>query len=418
MYFIDELTGKETCHPKPKRVLVKIVNGIYVYGYTKRDSACIRVRSKYGFNAEVLLGSPLMNEVIYSNRQGYYLFKEGMSKHEIMIETKTRGRGGFPYSFQRRYEAIESFKIFNEKQEIQESKKEHPISKYLKYTYGLEFETSEGYIPEHICYRDGLIPLRDGSITGLEYSTVVMSGNEGICLLEQQLKTLRKYTIFDKECSLHIHFGGFPMNTDSIFNVYRVCHKLEGEIQNLVPQYTFHSAKYKNSGKDYCKFLPPECSPGSRPYKNFEEFYSGLVGKRYEGSLFDPHPNDPGRERKWQIATRYFWVNFINILCYEVNKTIEFRLLRPSYNLEKITYWMYVFNAILVYSEKLEKGSNLKDLTLASMFREIYDDETVEELMTETEKMRMLINSQSQQNDFIGAFIHLEDSIFDQDMCL
>lgn len=418
MYFIDELTGQETCHPKPKRVLTRIVNGIYVYGYTKKETACIKVRSKHGFTADVLLGSPLMSEVIYSNRQGYYLFKEGMSKRDIMIETKTRGHGGFPYSFQRRYEAIESFKIFNSKQEIQGEKKEHPISKYLRYTYGFEFETSEGYIPEHICYRDGLIPLRDGSITGLEYSTIVMQGNEGICLLEQQLRTLRQYTIFDKECSLHIHFGGFPMDTEAIFNVYRVCKRLEGEIQQLVPQYTFKSSQYKNSGKDYCKFLPPESTPGGRPYRSFNEFYEGLVGKRYEGSLTDPHPSDPGRERKWQITTRYFWVNFINIICYEVNKTIEFRLLRPSYNLEKITYWMYIFGAILMYSEKLEKGAELKNLNLEKLLKEIYDDETAEELMIETEKLRMLINTQTQQQDFIGATVHLEDSLFEKDLCL
>jgi hypothetical protein len=418
MYFFDELTGKETCHPHPKRVLVRIVNGIYVYGYTTKDSACIRVKARHGFIAEVLLESPIMNDVIYSNRQGVYLFKEGMTKQEIMIETNTRGRGGFPYTFQRRYEAIESFKIFNNRQEMVGEKKEHPISKYLKYSYGLEFETSEGYIPEHICYRDGLIPLRDGSITGLEYSTVVMNGNDGICLLEQQLKTLREYTIFDKECSLHIHFGNFPMNTDAIFNVYRVCKRLEGEIQFLVPQYTFNSAKYKNSGKDYCKFLPPSMNPGDRPYRSFEEFYEGLVGKSYEGSLTEPHPSDPGRERKWQIATRYFWVNFINILCYDVNKTIEFRLLRPSYNLEKITYWMYVFNAILVYSESLGKTESVSDISLGKIFKEIYDDETAENLLIETEKVKMLIDTQSKQNDFIGATIHLEDKLFNPDLCL
>jgi hypothetical protein len=188
-----------------------------------------------------------MEEVIYSNKRGLYLFKEGMSKRDIMLETKTLGMGGFPYTFQRRYEAIESFKIFDEKQEILNPDKKHNISRYLRYTYGLEFETSAGYIPEHICFRDGLIPLRDGSISGLEYSTVVMSGNEGISLLEQQLSTLRKYTIFDKECSLHIHFGGFPLDTDKIFDLYRVCKRLEGEIQRLVPALTFKSSQYKKS---------------------------------------------------------------------------------------------------------------------------------------------------------------------------
>ena len=46
-----------------------------------------------------------------------------------------------------------------------------------------------GYIPQEICYRDGLIPLRDGSISGLEYSTVILKGNKGINLLQQQVET-------------------------------------------------------------------------------------------------------------------------------------------------------------------------------------------------------------------------------------
>lgn len=419
MYFIDELTGKEVSHPKPRRVLTRIINGIYVYGYTKSQSACIRVQSKHGFNADVLMGSKLMEEVIYSNKRGLYLFKEGMSMRDIMLETKTLGMGGFPYTFQRRYEAIESFKIFDEKQEILNPDKEHKISRYLKYTYGLEFETSAGYIPEHICFRDGLIPLRDGSISGLEYSTVVMSGNDGINLLEQQLSTLRKYTIFDKECSLHIHFGGFPLDTDKIFDLYRVCKRLEGEIQRLVPALTFKSSQYKKSHKDYCNLLPPSSEAGGRPYRSFKELYSGLVGKDYSGSLTDPHPNDEGRERKWQISTRYFWVNFINMICYKVNKTVEFRLLRPTYNLEKITYWIYLFNAILNYAEQMDKNQDLGSLTLESIFREIYDEETCEMLSVETEKLKMLINIQSGQfGDQIGSTIHIEDNMFDKDLCL
>lgn len=365
------------------------------------------------------MGSKLMEEVIYSNKRGLYLFKEGMSKRDIMLETKTLGMGGFPYTFQRRYEAIESFKIFDEKQEILNPDKKHNISRYLRYTYGLEFETSAGYIPEHICFRDGLIPLRDGSISGLEYSTVVMSGNEGISLLEQQLSTLRKYTIFDKECSLHIHFGGFPLDTDKIFDLYRVCKRLEGEIQRLVPALTFKSSQYKKSHKDYCNLLPPSGEAGGRPYRSFKELYSGLVGKDYNGSLTDPHPNDEGRERKWQISTRYFWVNFINLICYKVNKTVEFRLLRPTYNLEKITYWIYLFNAILNYAEQMDKNQDLGSLTLESIFKEIYDEETCEMLSVETEKLKMLINIQSGQfGDNIGSTIHIEDNMFDKDLCL
>jgi hypothetical protein len=60
-------------------------------------------------------------------------------------------------------------------------------------------------------YELGLIPLRDGSITGIEFSTVVLQGNEGLNLLKQQVEALNANTIFDKDCSLHIHFGGLNL---------------------------------------------------------------------------------------------------------------------------------------------------------------------------------------------------------------
>ena len=143
-----------------------------------------------------------------------------------------------------------------------------------------------------------------------------------------------------------------------------------------------------------------------------------MVGKDYDGDLTLPHPNDEGRERKWQISTRYFWVNFINMLCYKINKTVEFRLLRPSYNMEKISFWIYTFNAILTFSELMDKGQDLKDLNLNKIFKQVYDDETAENLIMEKEKLEMLIRLQTEQNDQIGAAIHLEDKMFNPDLCL
>jgi hypothetical protein len=98
---------------------------------------------------------------------------------------------------------------------------------------------------------------------------------------------------------------------------------------------------------------------------------------------------------------------------------VEFRLLRPTYNLEKITYWIYLFNAILNYAEQMDKNQDLGSLTLESIFKEIYDEETCEMLSVETEKLKMLISIQSGQfGDNIGSTIHIEDNMFDKDLCL
>ena len=79
-----------------------------------------------------------------------------------------------------------------------------------------------------------------------------------------------------------------------------------------------------------------------------------FTGRSYFGSFVQPHPNDLTRERKWQIPQRYHMCNFVNMFCYNVNKTIEMRFLAPTYNLEKILTWLYIFNAILIYAETKE----------------------------------------------------------------
>ena len=73
--------------------------------------------------------------------------------------------------------------------------------------------------PQHRLYELGLIPLRDGSISGIEFSTVVLQGNFGFNLLKQQIEELNEHTIFDKDCSLHVHFGGFKLSGDLLLAV-------------------------------------------------------------------------------------------------------------------------------------------------------------------------------------------------------
>jgi hypothetical protein len=344
----------------------------------------------------------IKEDVFYSNYQGCYKLKNEYSETSILKETLIFGQGGFPYTFSRRYEAVESFDIFSGKQSVIKEKS-YPISKVLKYTIGLEFETAAGYIPENLCFRDGLIPLRDGSISGLEYSTVVLKGDRGLSLLEQQLSTLKKYTEFNKECSLHIHFGGFPLDPAKVWNLYQVCLGLQNQLRSLVPAYTFKSSEYKANRKDYCNLLPT--------YRNFDELYQSLVGRRFLGSFEQPHPNDIRREAKWRIPTRYYWVNFINLLCYRVNKTVEFRLLRPSYNFKKIQVWLYILNAILLYAEGC-KSVSLSRVNLQNIIEAVYPRELVDKLRTELCKLEILTQNQSRCADLIGGDLILENKLF------
>lgn len=410
MLVIDELTGKKFKKEDCTEVVVSCKDGKIIFGYVKDCSKC--VTSLYlDKNGEKTFYKSLYektkDDMFFSNKQGIYIFKENLKEEYIIKEIYTKGRNIFPYNFSRKYEAVENFDIFSGKQVILE-KKYFRLSKYLNYTFGLEFETSEGIIPENICYRDGLIPLRDGSITGLEYSTVILKGNSGLNLLRQQLDTLKKYTSFNKECSLHIHFGGYPLEDKALFRLYKLCYFLQynEDFFNMLPPWTFKTSKYKDSEKDYCKLLPR--------YESFEILYKSFVGENYMGSLEQPHPNDLERKRKWNIPTRYYWINFINMFCYSVNKTAEFRFLRPTYNLRKILVWIYIMNAILKYSEK---GYCINDeIKIQDILETIYPKEVSNELKLETLKLKILVNSQvKNSNDMIGSDLSYENDLFKED---
>lgn len=405
MQVFDEITkswkNSRSCF---KIVLQHLPNQI-IFGYVSNDKDNVRILLKnsagvidyYITNLNLFKG-----DILYSNKKGVYFSPIGFTDSDILLEQLIKGNGNFPYLLTREYEAIESFDIFKDKQTLLAEETSHPLSNYLKYTFGLEFETSQGYIPENICYRDGLIPLRDGSISGVEYSTIILKGNEGISLLHQQLETLNKYTNFNKECSLHVHLGGFPLEPKTIFNLYYVCKSIESSLEHILPAYTFTSSIYKDNGKDYCKKLPS--------FGSFNEMYRYFVGRNFYGSFMQAHPQDKERKRKWNVQNRYFWCNFINALCYKVNKTIEFRFLRPTYNFKKILLWLYIFNGILKYSEEYYMPSQL--ISLEEIINKVYPSKLAKELNMGIDRLWALSINQQNNGDNIGSDTSMEDSLF------
>ncbi len=402
MQVINEITKKPIDIKDAAKVVVDHVPGSIIFGYCNLKEEFVQFVAYSpvtGFQSYLGCKKRLKHLLIYSNYRGIYISKVDLTDPMLLKEIYSKGKGGFPYTFERKYEAIESFKIFNGKQRIVNKPVIYNLSEYLKYTFGLEFETSQGYIPEELCFRDGLIPLRDGSISGLEYSTVVLNGNDGIRLLRQQLGTLKKYTDFNKECSLHIHFGGYTLSPDKLFRLYTVCKNLEYELSTIVPEYTFRSHVYKESGKDYCKPLPR--------FESFGHMYKLLVGRTFFGDLTQAHPNDIERKRKWQVNGRYFWVNFINALCYNVNKTIEFRFLRPTYNFNKIILWIYILNAIMVFAENSNKILDLKDIIDFA-----YPKNISSKIKNGITKLQILKENQTANGDLIGRDLEIEHKLF------
>lgn len=417
MNVINELTGRFCLRESLNRGVVYISEDKkqVEFGYFPRsaESICLMVGDSIYtcINKAIISG-----KVFFSNREGCYVLDNLPIEQKIPHlcikgQYNAEGHDGiFPYTFGRRYEAEFLMDFFAGKQHIL-NPIEFKIAKHLKYTFGWEFETSMGYIPEDICLRDGLIPLRDGSISGIEYSTVVLNGNEGLNLLKQQCDTLNKYCAFNKECSLHVHLGGFPVNASAIWALYSLLKFLEPNISRYVPPLTFKSGAYKKSHKDYCKTLPY--------FNDFDELYQIFTGSHYYNSLVQAHPNDPDREHKWTVAGRYHWVNFINMICYKSPKTVEFRLLRPTFDFTRICCWLAIFNAILEYAkglpapgkspEYVQKTLMNNNPSLESIVKSVYPEDISQYIVTFLVSTECGIANQVANGDNCGSDYQLED---------
>ena len=254
-----------------------------------------------------------------------------------------------------------------------------------------------------------------------------MSKRKGLNLIKQQLNLLRKYTAYNKECALHIHFGGFTVEPNYIFTLYTLCYWLQekGEISAFTNKFVFETEKYKKNGKSYCRLLP-----NAAMLTTFDQFYNYFVGNNFFGDLYQNHPADIEHNRKWQINTRYFWINFINILCYKSPKTIEFRFLRPTYNFTKICTWIMMLNALLQYAEFLTKkygAVNIGTLTekirqkeisiprFQAMCDEIYQYKQSTYIKERMSELYCVAQMQKFNEDYAGQDTTIEDNIMHSD---
>lgn len=353
-------------------------------------------------------------ELLFSKKDGKYIIKSNTV--ECFRAKNIYGNGKFPYTIERVYEAAHHIDDFEEKVK-EEAVENFEIANHLKYSFGIEFETAAGYLPEKSCFDLGLIPLRDGSITGVEYSTIPLKGNNGLNLLKRQLGCLKENTVFNNNCSTHIHLGGFPVNRKSIFALHTLWYYFQYYIQDYIPNWSYNTGKFKGNGKNYCNTIP-DC-------RTFEDLYMYYVGQKYLGDLYQPHPNDIEKRAKWNIKTRYYNCNLINMLCYNSAKTVEFRFLTPTYSFDKITTFLMFFNALLLKAEELSKMSmtetemykyiieNCNDGTISlDTLLNIYPDSICNSIKINFEKLYCLTRTQCNVGDYCGARVDIEYKYF------
>lgn len=254
-----------------------------------------------------------------------------------------------------------------------------------KYTFGLEFETIKGSVPTRICNKLGLIPLRDGSIEGIEYATIPLSGKMGLQTIIDICTELEKRTTYDSNCSLHIHIGGIPRTEEFFVALTKLLCYVQEEMYTLFP--FCMRGGYNLKKKDFTAPLPAVDLLSKLDNKvtkenlteNFSHVFKFLsMGHEYsefKNNLKNvkEHPSDPRGDSKWHIKSRYRWVNMIPLL-FGNKQTIEFRVHSPTYDYNKVIYYLVMCIALLdtairnqetILSGKFDLNIGLRDICFA-----------------------------------------------------
>jgi len=257
-------------------------------------------------------------------------------------------------------------------------------------TFGVEFETSTGYVAERLCYKYGVLALRDGSIDGLEYVTIPLSGKKGLYALKGICEELKKRTKFDIKCALHIHVGGLKREENSILASYNLGYLLQDELFEMQPFYKRGNTGYHNNPreKDYSKKIAKSVHDNINEPKTLKEkfarlFYMASDSRSYDNYNNDlkkvkKHPSDPKGTSKWNIHSRYTWLNLVPII-FGNKKTLEFRQHSPTFEFEKVVNF-------LIFCSTFVKFVNINSDKLADNTSDLY-----KELKSSSNKLEYVI---------------------------
>ena len=305
---------------------------------------------------------------------------------------------GSRYSFDLSYSAGPKIKSFTESYE--DGYKMKPLytikpkfSHELGSTsFGFEVETADGMIAERHCYRNGLIPLRDGSlrhdgIEPFEYTTIPLSGEKGLYTMLDVCDLLNKYTEIGKMCALHLHIGGYKQSKEFVVALHRVMLRIQDEIFEMFPSNYKYTSENGFKAKDYCVPIKNiRLLKSNTVDQNFEvlyNFYSGGNGS-FKGFGACNHPLDRENRQKWQISQRYYLENIVPFI-WGGSGTVEWRCHVPTKNPHKMLNWLYICNAIMAYVEKnkddIANWGDLRSVNLEHIMKSVYSEACATELI-------------------------------------
>ena len=378
--------------------VVNIIDNIVIKGYFNNDKNYSTILLELGINYLLFDANVIANNRYYreclSDGNFYHISRLVAKKlNEIKIPQQSY-KNSLPYDSK----GIIQKNLYNYNNNyspeiLPNIKRYAPLLKEL--SFGLEFETIKGFIPERLLEKYGLIPLRDGSISGIEYVTVPMDGEKGLQCSYDILNTLKERTEYDdKSCSLHLHLGNLPRTKEFILAFFKLGMFIQDEMYQMFPIYKKYNFGIKN--KNYSAPLPTfeilsqlDTVIDSRNLdKNFDVLYKYLsMGEslqNHDNNLDNVkfHPADENGNHKWNIHTRYFLFNLIPLI-FGNKQTIEFRIHTPTYDENKIIPFILMnsmlVNFVIKYQNIILSGDlNFKNLNLYEILANVISDSNIE----------------------------------------
>lgn len=278
--------------------------------------------------------------------------------------------------------------------------KKDSIFNDFNFTIGLEFETSAGNIPWIDLHENALVPLYDGSITGHEYVTLPLKHNQ-FSIIKKYLELLEFYTDYDNNCSIHIHFGGFPINIESIKKLVFYWKSFQYMLLDYIPVYSYSVEMYKSNGKAYNK--PLNITNLSRWIRNTT---GNIVNN--DSDLYLPNQYDKNEERKWNVEGRYFNMNIMHLIAGEEHKTVEFRFIRPTYHYDELKTYILVLGGFLQWVIRDNGEIN----SIPQMIKEIYPEDTSKIILHNLMVFKHLTKMQINHRDYGGLDDYKKDLFF------
>lgn len=262
----------------------------------------------------------------------------------------------------------------------------------LEYSFGIEFETSQGVLSPEVQDQVRLCAVGDRSIGAAEYVTPPMMGDSGVEMLKLMCEALNKKTLVDDRCGLHVHVGSLftptlkqsepkavqspSFSKEYFINIIRLCCYIEEELFMAMPKsrkptlYHCHSIRrFEGINKtNYASFLGAFIFGQKEHW--VDENGNELPQWDFDDYKLSANRNANGNVGQWADG-RYKWLNLIPSFFNNKVKTTEFRIFSPTTVFDK-TYAYLLTSLALVYVADNCGSIIKKGMVLSDVFKAAY----------------------------------------------